>query len=116
MNKAKFFRKISNIEELEGYTNSKEFSGDESKLSIIKTVEMTKDEYLEFTQNLLKDRDFIIETTKDSGWFEEDGEPVLNCIFVKEQGEENGILVYSSGFDYPRYTAIYEGIKNFTIS
>lgn len=107
MNTAKFLRKASNIEELERYTNCDQFQGDKANFKIFKEVEMSSKDYKEFSENLLVDRDFIKETTNESEWFEEDGEVVLKCILVKEKGQESGILVHSSGFDYARYTAIY---------
>lgn len=107
MNKAKFFRKASNLEELERYTNSNEFQGDKANFKIFKEVEMNSKDYKEFSENLLVDRDFIRETANESEWFEENGEIVLKCILVKEKGQESGILVHSSGFDYARYTALY---------
>ena len=112
MNKATFFRKASNLEELERYTNSDEFQGDKANFKIFKEVEMSREFYKEFCKNFLEDRDFIRETTNESEWFEDNGEAVLKCILVKEKGQESGILVHSSGFDYARYTAIYKGDDN----
>lgn len=109
MDKAYFFRKAANLKELAEYTYSNEFiKGDETKFSIFKAIEMSEEEYKEFTQNLLYDRDFIKETTKESDIVEEKGEIVLKCILVKEKGKKGGVLVHSSGYDYPRYTAIYK--------
>lgn len=59
---------------------------------------------MDFTERFLEDRNSIADTTEQSIVT---AEGVWYCILVKEEGKREGILVHSSGYNYPRYTAIY---------
>lgn len=80
------------------------FGSKPKKVAIQKVIEMTKEEFNEFKNNLLADRDFI-KDNKEYTYF-----------LVKEKGTEDkkGIIVDTAGYDYPRYTGVFvEEAKTF---
>lgn len=72
------------------------FGSKPKKVTIEKVIELTKEEFKEFENDLLSDRDFI----KDNKEF--------SYFLVKEKGTANkeGIIVDTEGYDYPRYTGV----------
>lgn len=102
----KFFRKINKIEDLiEQAKSAYRDNTQGNPYKILEIVELEKQEYKHFSENLLEDRDFIKQNTANSIV---DFEGNWHCILVRERGKENAILVHSSGYNYARYTAIYE--------
>lgn len=57
MKKAKFFRKMIDLNELKEFTERETEEGNEFK--IFKVIELSSREYRNFTERLLEDRDFI---------------------------------------------------------
>lgn len=69
---------------------------------IEKTVELSKDEYEHFKNNLLQDYSFIQECADDM--YQEDN-GIRHCLLVLGEGCSDGILVDSQGSAYARYSA-----------
>jgi hypothetical protein len=102
MNKALFIRKAANLTEIIGV------SGEEKQKSafiIEKVIELSKEEYKHFCNNLLEDYDFIAGNVK---LMYVDMDDVRHCLLVKEVGSTYGVLIDSQGYDFPRYAAYYE--------
>lgn len=104
--KADFYRKCASASELEImkknesenlflFHDSMEFKVEE----IFKFMEV--EEYEEFTNNFLTDRD-VIARIKDKLFIDDSG--VCHCALFTCNNEV-GYLVYPSGFSYPRYVA-----------
>lgn len=80
------------------------FNSKPRMVKIQKIIEMTKEEFNEFKEDLLSDRDFIKENKE------------YTQFLVKEKGSEDkeGIIVDTAGYDYPRYTGVLvEGEETF---
>lgn len=73
------------------------FGSKPEKVNIQKVIEMTKEEFTEFKNTLLLDKDFI-KDNKEYTYF-----------LVKEKGtvDKKGIIVDTAGYDYPRYTGVF---------
>ena len=73
------------------------FGSKPKKVTIEKVIELTKEEFDEFKNNLLVDREFI-KANKEYMYF-----------LVKEKGtdDKKGIIVDTAGYDYPRYTGLF---------
>ncbi|MHB1455247.1 MAG: DUF5049 domain-containing protein [Saccharofermentanales bacterium] len=101
--KAHFMRKAVNLAELMRASQDDRYK---EPFVIEKTVELEKAQYVEFTENLLDDYDFIKENLPlmctDAGG-------IRHCILVKEIGADSGVLSESSGYPYSRYSGIYTG-------
>lgn len=69
---------------------------------------MDENEYCEFSNNLLKYRDFIT-NRKDVMYKDSAGQ--LHVILVLDKDNGDGIIVDSQGADYPRYVALMSNIK-----
>ncbi|GAB6157869.1 hypothetical protein JCM39194_10690 [Desulfotomaculum varum] len=110
MKQAHFFRKIPTLEELKEHTLAEEQAGGRGKAYwIFKTIELSEQEFKEFSEALLSDRDFIAETTDQAIVTTDD---VWYCLLVKPKGGREGILVHSTGYNYARYAAIYRERDN----
>lgn len=80
------------------------FGSKPKKVTIEKVIELTKEEFKEFENDLLSDRDFIKDNKE------------ISYFLVKEKGAENkeGIIIDTEGYDYPRYTGVFvEEVKTF---
>lgn len=66
------------------------------EIEIDKVIEVTKEEFDYFKNNLLEDMDFIKENNK------------YGYLLIKERGanDEEGIIVEPTGYDYARYSGI----------
>lgn len=69
---------------------------------------MDENEYCEFSNNLLKYRDFIT-NRKDVMYKDSAGQ--FHVILVLDKDNGDGIIVDSQGYDYPRYVALMSNIK-----
>lgn len=69
---------------------------------IEKTLELTTEDFDDFTQNLLSDYDFIRDHLNEM-YRDENG--ISHCLLVLGKGREDGILVESEGSAYARYSA-----------
>ena len=72
-----------------------------SEFCVEKVITLPAEEYAAFTQNLLRNYDFIREHADLMR--EKDG--VWHCLLVTGEGMEEGILVESEGSAYARYSA-----------
>ena len=72
-----------------------------------KVIRLPEDAYEEFTQNLLREHDFI----RDNAdlMFEQSG--VWHCILVTGENTDEGILVESEGASYARYSSFVSSVK-----
>ena len=68
------------------------------------TILLDKDDFDDFANDLLEDRDFIKENV-DKMYV--DNFDVEHCILVTYNGSEHGILVQSEGYHYARYSAYF---------
>jgi hypothetical protein len=102
-NYAYFYRKVNDIRD--HILISKCFGRLPYKIE--KIIELSAEEYLKFTEDFLEYYSFITENKELM--YEKDG--ILHCILVKDKNSDEGVLIESEGYDYPRYTARikYEG-------
>jgi hypothetical protein len=96
-----FSRKASSIDELRGRTGS-EF--DKQRFVIEKEIVLSKEEFEEFSKNLLSDFDFIGEHSK---LMYVDTDKIWHCILVTGAGSDVSILIQNEGYLYARYCSIY---------
>jgi hypothetical protein len=73
-----------------------------SRYIIEKTMELEKEEFYNFANDLYADQDFIKENVE---LMRVDKNGIRHCILVKAKGEICGILVESEGYEYARYAA-----------
>jgi len=103
---AYFLMDARRIEDLEAYWREHYPKRMNDKPYIVeKVIELGKIDYENFSTDLLADRDFIrdnlnlMQTDADGGW---------HCILVVQKGKlDNGILISSKGFDFPKFSAYY---------
>lgn len=69
---------------------------------------MDENEYCEFSNNLLNDRDFI---TNRKDVMHKDSAGQFHVLLVLDKDNGDGILIDSQGYDYPRYVALMPNIK-----
>ena len=98
-----FIKKTSKISEVKEYAKS---LSNKNKFIIEKEIELSTDEFLYFSNNLLDDYSFIKENIE---LMHVDKKRIWHCLLVCESGSRNGILVQAEGYNYPRYTGYYEG-------
>lgn len=103
MSKALFFRKCTSEADLHRHYNILSAFGQELEYKIVKTIILSKDEYRYFSGNFLLKNDYI-DKLKDQLYM--DKNDCLHCLLIKAKNN-NGILVYPSGYSYARYTAFY---------
>ncbi len=97
-----FVRKPNRVADLKGLKTK------ELKITIEKVVVLSGPEYQEFSQHLLRDRDFIADNRQ---LMRQDRQGVLHCLAIKAEDREDAILVESEGYEYPRYAAYIENLK-----
>lgn len=94
--KAKFDRKASDIGNVDAF--------------VVEAVHtLSGEEFEVFSDRLLESYDFIAERKEDLA-IDELGR--CRCLLILDEGGDDGILVCSEGFDYPRYTSYYPNAKN----
>lgn len=98
-------RKAVNIEELKNRTG---LERDKVSFTVEKVVELPKDQYEFFINNLLRDFDFIEE---NKALMYVDEYRVWHCILIKAEDGTDGILVEAEGYSYPRYTSYIESVE-----
>jgi hypothetical protein len=73
------------------------------------TIELSRIDYENFTTDLKADRPFLYEHMNDSYIANE----VWHCILVRQKGRSDGLLVRTSGRDYPTWAAyLYEVVSS----
>ena len=75
---------------------------------IEKVVELTRDQFSELVITPLTNQPFIAENK--SRMFV-DGSAV-HCLLALGQGGDDGVLIYSAGYDYPRLAAYLPGVRD----
>lgn len=80
----------------------KEMKASVQRCDVIATVELSYEEFIEFRENLLCDRQFIRE---HKGKMFIDSSNTAHCLMVLCEDSNDGILVNSEGYDYARYFA-----------
>lgn len=75
--------------------------------TIEKTIILPKIEYENFIEDFYVERWFIEE-------FENcckiDDEGIWHCLLVQQKGEEDGVLVMSDGYEYPKWVAYINAV------
>lgn len=75
---------------------------------IEQVVELTRDQFSELVITPLKNQPFIAENK--SRMFVRGG--TVHCLLALGQGSDDGVLIYSAGYDYPRLAAYLPGIRD----
>jgi len=99
--KTRFVRKAFDIDDI-----LFQHKNDRTDFVIEKIVYVDEKEYNDFKADLSQDKIFIHENL-DNMYVDENG--IFHCILVKDNCRDDGILVESEGYDYPRYAAYYGG-------
>ena len=72
--------------------------------AIEKVVELPESDFLAFRRSPMKDQDFLREFNSED--HEQDLElGVRPCVMVLGENHDDGICVYTAGYDYARYSA-----------
>lgn len=90
--------------------NRKEFSFETEHCKIEKIIKLTEEEYIEFTNNMIKDYEFI---TKNKDKMFRDKQKIAHCILVVGEESKDGILIESEGADYARYSSFVPNINDY---
>ena len=98
-NFASFYRKASSVWELVGKAPFSE----KARFQITKVIELPKEQYRRYMNELLRDVSFISRNVSDMG-FDGKTETFL-CLFVTCRDVNTGLLIEADGFDYARYAA-----------
>lgn len=72
------------------------------EFKIADTVELSAEEFENFSKHLNEDYDFI---AKNANKYRVDEQGVAQCLLVLGKGQDDGILVLSEGYSYARHTA-----------
>jgi len=96
----RFHRKPTNLNELKAYKSDRPAD----RFKVEKIIELTPEQFLHFSSNLLSDSPFIAQN-KDCMWHDK-GDQCWHCLLVRSAGVSEGILVESEGYDYARYCAV----------
>lgn len=99
MNKATFFRNVSNLDALKSLQASG--GGIVGTYRIIARVVLTKTEYDLFCQNLQCGQVFLLPFIETSKIYK----GIWNCLLI-ENTEASSILIMLNGYQYPRFVAI----------
>ena len=80
------------------------------KVTIDAIVELTPEQFRQFSQNMAADHDFI---TAHTGHMYQDDTSTKHCLLVLGENEQHGILVESEGYGYARYAAWLPNARSF---
>ena len=72
------------------------------EFTIEDVVKLSTEEFANFCNHMNEDYDFI---SKNSDKYRVDESGIARCLLVVGKGQEDGILVISEGYSYPRHTA-----------
>ena len=67
-----------------------------------KTIEISRDAFARLCKQPLRDFDFIAENKQ---WMGRDEHDKNHCLLVLGEGRDDGILIFSSGYPYARYSS-----------
>ena len=101
-NRAVFMRKASSLKELRKWT--KEFKDESSEFNITKKIELSDNDFKDFCNDMLENREFIIENSLNMGYYDDK----YHCILVYNKNSKDGILIENEGYGYARYTALVD--------
>lgn len=103
MDKYYYFRDVSNFDELLKKSMDKSrLSNNQQETVIIKEIELKANQFNSFLKNFNRSYDFLMPYIDEMKI--ENG--IWKSILVSNSDE--GILVMSNGYNYPRFVAIYE--------
>lgn len=97
MNRAFFTRKAIDIDELKRRTG---LERDKKNFVVETVVELSEEEYIVFSNDLLADYGFIVNYIEK---MYVDSNRIWHCMLVKAKGSNDGILVEAEGYSYCRY-------------
>ena len=98
--------------ETKAYFQRKEPKLETQDCVVAKVIRLPSAAFHSFSNNLLRDHDFISEANRTM----RPGEGGKhNCLLVIGEGQRDGILVDSGGYDYARYTALFPNAEDFLI-
>jgi len=80
------------------------------KVRIDAIVELTPEQFRQFSQNMAADHDFIAANT---GHMYQDEALTKHCLLVLGENDQHGILVESEGYGYARYAAWLPNARSF---
>ena len=98
-NFASFYRKAASVRDI----LEKAPFPEKARFQITKVIELPKEQYRRYMNELLRDVSFISRNVSDMG-FDGKTETFL-CLFVTSRDEIGGLLIEADGFDYARYAA-----------
>ena len=98
-NFASFYRKAASVRDI----LEKAPFPEKARFQITKVIELPKEQYRRYMNELLRDVSFISRNVSDMG-FDGKTETFL-CLFVTCRDVNTGLLVESEGFGYARYAA-----------
>ena len=98
-NFASFYRKAASVRDI----LEKAPFPEKARFQITKVIELPKEQYRGYMNELLRDVSFISRNVSDMG-FDGKTETFL-CLFVTCRDVNTGLLVESEGFGYARYAA-----------
>lgn len=98
-NAASFYRKAASVRDL----LDKAPFPEKARFKITKVIELPRNQYRRYMNELLRDVSFISRNVADMR-FDGKTETFL-CLFVTSRDEISGLLIEADGFDYARYAA-----------
>jgi hypothetical protein len=90
-----FFYKASHAQEL-----MEDKTVQPTRVEVVKIIQLTVQQFRNFSANLLRDMPFIIANKNLTGY----DKGVTRCLLVTTRGNRDGILVDCQGFNYARYS------------
>ena len=97
-----FFRNLENLKILEMKTREKVQNNKlKTKYEVIEIIELEDKKFNEFSNNFRHNYEFLY---KYIDFMKIDGNGVWKCVQIKNNNKN--ILVYNSGFSYPRFTGL----------
>lgn len=102
MNRALFYRNAENLKEYNNAIKKYKKYTDNLNYSIAKKILLKKEQYIFFINNFKIEQKFIIDNINLMHMDENDN---ISCLLVYCKYYNNGILIYSAGYNYARYIA-----------
>ena len=87
----------------------KQLSMEEAPCEVRKVISLPDKEYAFFKKHLMYEHDFLRKNADQMGFHN----GVRQCVLVKGETSEDGVLVDSSGYGYARYTAPFLGANSY---
>lgn len=80
------------------------------KCKIEAVVELDRDQFYSFRNQMVNDFDFILDHLD---YMYQDRDGVSHCLLVLGEGDKDGILVESEGYNYARYSALLPNARDY---